>query len=237
MIYRVFGFLVCLLLMGFNHQYIFQKISMEMETRSAADGKATRMKASLYYTSEGKMLTYFSEPYELVIVNNKKGELIVYNPAENTVLQQQNYMLGTETNQLYFFLENKRNDLGLLAMDYTIRNTRMEDGLKITEWSPPINLVKEISKVELVHEKGNPIFMAYHAANGAVLKKMFFYTYTKVSDYISLPAVVTQIDFKSPKDSIVTKTTYSQFKLNQQVADEQLNFVVPSNAKVLTPAK
>lgn len=223
--------------MSFDHQYIFQKISVDMETRSTSGGKATRIRASLYYTSEGKMVTYFREPYELVIVNNKKGELLVYNPAENTVLQQQNYMLGTETNQLFFFLENKRNDLGLLAMDYTIRNTRMEGGLKITEWNPPMNLVREISKVELVHEKGNPIFMAYHAANGAVLKKMYFYNYNKISEYVSLPAVVTQIDFKTPQDSIITKTAYSQFKLNQQVEDERLNFIVPSNAKVLNPSK
>lgn len=220
--------------MAFSDQYIFQKLSLEMETRSASDGKSTRMKASLYYTAEGKMLTYFTEPYEMVIVNNKKGEIIIYNPKDNTVLQQQNYMLGTETNQLYFFLENKRNDLGLTGMGYNIRNTRMEDGLKITEWNPPMNLVKELSKVELVHEKGNPIFMAYHAANGKVVKKMFFYNYTKVSDYITLPAVVTQIDFKTPTDSIVTKTSYTQFRLNQQVAEDKLTFVVPGNAKVLS---
>lgn len=235
MVYRIVIIsLLSLGLMAFGKQYIFQKISMEMETRAASGGKATRVKASLYYTAEGKMITYFSEPQELVIVNNKKGEIIIYNPGDNTVMQQQNYMLGTETNQLYFFLENKRNDLGLSAMDYTIRNTRVEDGLKITEWNPPMNLVKEISKVELVHEKGNPIFMAYHAANGTIIKKMFFYNYTKVSDYISMPAVVTQIDFKTSTDSIVTKTTYSQFKLNQQVVDDKLNFSVPANAKVLT---
>lgn len=220
-------------LMAFSDQYIFQKISMEMETRSASAGKSTRMKASLYYTAEGKMITYFTEPYEMVIVNNKKGEIIIYNPKDNTVLQQQNYMLGTETNQLYFFLENKRNDLGLAAMDYTIRNTRLEDGLKITEWSPPMNLVKELSKVELVHERGNPIFMAYHAADGKVIKKMFFYNYTKVSDYISMPAVVTQIDFKTPSDSIVTKTSYTNFLINQQVSDSKLSFQIPSNAKNL----
>ncbi len=205
-----------------------------METRSASAGKSTRIKASMYYMAEGKMVTYFTEPYELIIINNKKGEIIIYNPKDNTVLQQQNYMLGTETNQLYFFLENKRSDLGLKAMDYTIKNTKIEEGLKITEWSPPMNLVKEISKVELVHEKGNPIFMAYHAANGTIVKKMFFYSYTKISDYISMPATITQIDFKSPSDSIVTKTTYSQFQLNQQVADDKLNFVVPENAKTLS---
>ncbi len=222
-----------LLASAFSRQYIFQKISMLMETRSVTAGKSSRVLANMYYTSEGKMLTYFQAPQEMVIVNNKKGEITIYNPKDNTVMQQQNYMLGTETNQLYFFLENKRNDLGLSAMDYTVRNTKIEDGLKITEWTPPMALIKDISKVELVHEKGNPIFMGYYGVKGVPIKKMYFYNYTKVSDYIVLPAAITQIDFKSSKDSIITKTTYTDFKLNQQVADDKLNFIVPENAKVL----
>lgn len=158
---------------------------------------------------------------------------MIYNPAANTFSQQQNYMLGTETNQLYFFMENKRNDLGLSAMGYTAKNTRFEDGLKITDWLAPMNLASQLSKVELVHEKGNPIFMAYHAANGTVIKKMYFHKYAQISEYISLPSTITQIDFKSPTDSIITKTTYSEFRINQTVSDDKLNFVVPPNAKVL----
>jgi outer membrane lipoprotein-sorting protein len=234
MIIRVFTLvLLILLLTGFSKQYIFQKIAMEMEVRSAAAGNAIKTKASIYYTAEGKMLSYFSEPQEMVIINNKKGEITIYNPISNTVAQQQNYLLGTETNQLFFFLDNKRNDLGLNAMGFTIRNTKIEDGLKITEWNPPMVMLKDVSKVELVHEKGNPIFMGYYAANGGIIKKTFFYNYVKVSDYISLPSVVTQIDFKSTTDSVVTKTTYTKFRLNQQVEDDKLSFEVPKNAKLL----
>lgn len=234
MVYRIIIIsLLSLGLMAFGKQYIFQKVSVEMETRSAMAGKTARMRASIYYTAEGKMVSYYSEPQEMVIVNNKKGEITIYNPADNTVAQQQNYMLGTETSQLYFFMENKKADLGLSAMGYTVSNTRFEDGLKITEWKPPMNLINEISKVELVHEKGNPIFMAYHGAKGNMIKKMFFYNYTPISEYIVIPSTVTQIDFKTATDSVVTKTVYSQFRLNQQVTDDKLNFIVPSNAKVI----
>ncbi len=234
MITRVFTLVLLIILTtGFTRQYIFQKIAMEMEIRSAAAGNAIKTKASIYYTAEGKMLSYFSEPQEMVIINNKKGEITIYNPITNTVAQQQNYLLGTETNQLFFFLDNKRNDLGLNAMGFTIRNTKIEDGLKITEWNPPMVMVKDVSKVELVHEKGNPIFMAYYSANGNIVKKTFFYNYVKVSDYISLPSVVTQIDFKSATDSVVTKTNYTKFRLNQQVENDKLNFEVPKDAKLL----
>lgn len=225
---------ILLVSMAFGYQYIFQKISMDMEMRSVTAGKSARIKANIYYTAEGKMVSYYTEPQEMVIVNNKKGEILIYNPGNNTVIQQQNYTIGTETTQLYYFLENKRNDLGLSAMGYSVRNTRFEDGLKITEWNPPMSIVKEVSKVELVHEKGNPIFMAYHSGSGGILKKIFFYNYTSVSDYITMPTMVTQIEFKTSTDSVITKTTYSQFRLNQNVTDDKLNFVAPPTAKVIS---
>jgi outer membrane lipoprotein-sorting protein len=225
---------IILITSSFAHQRIFEKIAVDMETRSATAGKSTQIKASIFYSSEGKMVSYYTVPQEMVIVNNKKGEIIIYNPLDNTVLQQQNFTMGTETTQLYFFLENKRGDLGLSGMGYTLKATRFEDGLKITSWSPPMQLATQLSKVELVHEKGNPIYMGYLDSKGRVIKKTFFYNYARVSEDISFPSAVTQIDFKTPKDSIVTKTTYSQFHLNQQVSDEKLNYSVPSNAKVIT---
>jgi hypothetical protein len=218
---------------SFN-QRIFEKISLNMETRSATAGKSTLVKASIFYSSEGKMISYFTAPQELIIVNNKKGEITIYNPVNNTVVQQQNFMIGTETTQLYYFLENKRNDLGLSGMGYMLKTTRFEDGLKITNWAPPMELASQLSQVELVHEKGNPIYMGYHNEKGRVIKKTFFYNYTRLSDYISFPNAITQIDFKTPKDSVVTKTIYSEFQLNQQVSDEKLNYSVPSTAKVIT---
>jgi hypothetical protein len=231
-IFILFGTIVVFGISSF--QYIFQKISLEMETRSATSGKAAKVKATVFYSVGGMMVSYFTEPIELVIINNKKGELTIYNPMENTVLQQQNYLLGTETNQLYFFLENKKGDLGLSAMGYTTKSTRFEEGLKITDWMPPMNIAKDISNVELVHEKGNPIFMAYYGADGKALKKIYFYNYNQVSDNIYIPSAITQIDFKTLTDSIVTKTTYSAIRLNQSVEEQKLNFTVPSTAKVLS---
>jgi outer membrane lipoprotein-sorting protein len=230
----ILHWIVIILIFSSFHQRIFEKISLNMETRSATAGKSTQVKATLFYSSEGKMVSYFTAPQEMIIVNNKNGEIIIYNPLNNTVIQQQNFMMSTETSQLYFFLENKRNDLGLSGMGYTLKATRFEDGLKITNWSPPMELAAQVSSVELVHEKGNPIYMGYHDRKGKIIKKIFFYNYTRVSEYITFPNAITQIDFKTPKDSVITKTAYSEFHLNQQVNDEKLNYSVPSTAKVIT---
>ncbi|MFM7850689.1 MAG: LolA family protein, partial [Flammeovirgaceae bacterium] len=221
-----------LCLISFTSQHIFQKISMDMETKTAIKGMSGRIVSNIYYSSDGKMVSYYSEPEPLIVINNRKGDITMYNIRDNAVSSQQNYIFSTETNQLYYFLDNKKADLGLSSIGYTIKETKFEDGLKVTIWIPPVNLAGEISKVEMVHEKSNPIYMAYYGKNNNPLKKIYFYNYKKLNDYITLPNTVTQINFVTSSDSVIMKTTYSNFKLNQEVDETKLNFVVPANARI-----
>jgi hypothetical protein len=218
---------------AFCHQYIFEKISMDMETKTVVKGKAAKITASIYYTMEGKMTSYYNEPVPLVVTNTRKGEITIYNIRNNTVSHQENYIFSTETNQLYYFLDNKKTDLGLISLGYSIVETKFEDGLKITRWKPPVSLQSEISLVELVHEKANPIYIAYFNKKNLPLKKIYFYNYMQLSGTINLPRVVTQINFSTEKDSSVMKTTYSNFKLNQAVENDKLDFKIPPDAKVI----
>lgn len=204
-----------------------------METKTAVKGKAGKVVASVYYSSDGEMVSYYSEPEPIVVMNNRKGDISMYNSRTNSLSRQQNYVFSTETNQLYFFLDNKKSDLGLISIGYTILDTKFENGLKITRWSPPLNLRSEISTVELVHNKSNPVFLAYYDKKNNPLKKIYFYNYSRLSEYITLPGIVTQINFNSSTDSVVMKTSYSNFKLNQEVDDSKLKFIIPVDAKIL----
>ncbi|MCX8491871.1 MAG: hypothetical protein ORN54_12470 [Cyclobacteriaceae bacterium] len=234
MFYKVmFGFITVVVFGSFTNQYIFQKVSMDMVTKTAVKGMAAKITGSIYYSSEGKMVSYYNEPEPMVVINNRKGDITMYNFRGNTVTQQQNYVFSTETNQLYYFLDNKKADLGLIALGYAVHETRFKDGLKITVWTPPLNLRKEISSVELVHEKANPIYIAYFGQKNVPLKKIYFYNYSQISEYITLPGAVTQINFTTKNDSTIMKTTYTNVKLNQEVDDKKMDFSVPSNAKTL----
>ncbi|MBS1505717.1 MAG: hypothetical protein JSS79_03630 [Bacteroidetes bacterium] len=212
-------------------QYVYQKVSMDMLTRSTRKGQLTTLKATVFYTSEGKMACHYVEPKEILVVNNSKGEFLVYDFINNSVAQKQNYLMSTETNQLFYFLESNRNDLGLSKMGFTLKETKFEGNLKITVWSPPLQLAKDISKVEVAHEKNNPVFLGYFDKKGKAINKVYFYNYQLVGA-TNFPAAVTQINYVTAKDSVISKTVYSNFKLDQDVNDQYLNFKIPANARV-----
>jgi len=92
--------------------------------------------------------------------------------------------------------------------------------------------MSQIQKVELVHERQNPIYLAYVEATGKVVKKVYFYDYIQVGD-IEFPTSITQIDYMASNDSIVTKTTYSDIKVDNQMKTDYLDFEIPRNARVI----
>jgi outer membrane lipoprotein-sorting protein len=214
------------------YQFLIERVSFDIHTRTAASGISNSVKGSIFYNMEGKMLTRYYEPEEIVIINNRKGDLQVYNAKLNQLFQQQNYLYSTESNELYYFLENNKTDIGLKALGFSLHHTKFDDGLKITTWAPPMQLLNEISHVELVHEKANPIFIGYFSKDNKPLKKVYFYNYTQVGQ-LSIPSAITKITFKSPIDSVITKSTYTNFKLNKEVKEADFNFEIPADAKII----
>ncbi len=202
-----------------------------MLTRSTQKGMLSTLKGSVYYTSEGKMACHYSEPQEILVTNNSKGEFMIYDFQKNTVAQKQNYMMSTETNQLFYFLEANRGDLGLSKMGFTLKETKFQEGLKITVWSPPMQLANSILKVEVAHNKSNPVFLGYFDKKGKAINKVYFYKYQMVAG-LHFPTAVTQISYVTEKDSVISKTVYSNFKSDEKVDDQYLNFKIPGNAKV-----
>lgn len=213
-------------------QFVYSKISMQMVTRVAQGGSMRTMKATLFFTADGKMASHYSEPEPALVTNNAKGEILIYDFTRNTVTRKQNYLFNTESNQLFYFLEKSRADLGLAAMGFRLAETKFTEGLKVTVWSPPMQLAKSISRVELAHDKGNPVFLGYFDVAGKAISKTYFYQYQQVAG-IQFPAAVSQINRITDTDSIVSKTQYSHFKVDRDVDDTYLRFQIPSDAAVI----
>jgi outer membrane lipoprotein-sorting protein len=216
---------------GFSYFYNVQKISVRMVTRTAQKGQTGTIMADVYYLASGKMVTHFFDPKEYFVINNAKGEMSVYDPKKNTAMQQQNIMYSTETSQLYFFLQNKKSDLGLKSMGFSVTDTRFEQDLMITHWSPPLQAAKLLREVELVHKGPNPIYMKYVDKEGKNAKKIYYYNYTTLNG-VDFPMAITQIDFVA-SDSIITKTTYSDIKVNEAAEHPLFNYSIPANARTL----
>jgi len=210
-----------------------KKMSVTMLARSVRDGKIAIMKADLYYQlAGGKMVSHYTKPFDQYILNTSEGEVSVYDPAKNTVMQQVNYLYSTETTQFYYFLSNQKTDLGLRAMGFTNKNVKFEKNLMISTWIAPPRLAKEVSSVELVHEGTNPIYTKYVGGKGQTIKKIYYYNYQNISG-LDFPLTVTQIDYFSAKDSAVSKTSYSDIKVNEAVSRKLSDFTIPTNAKAI----
>lgn len=215
-----------------NAQYnSFKKLGLDMESKTASNGYTSTTQASIYYANDGSMVSYYKIPKEYIVLNNAKGEIKIYDPEKNTVLQQQNYLYSTETSQFYFFLNNKKSDLGLAQMGFVQNNLKFEEDYMISEWLPPAQMAKMISRVELVHEKGQPIYIAYYDKDNKISNKSYYYNYQQLNPTLDFPATVTKIVYSSPTDSTVTKTSYLNIKLDSEVKDQLLNYSIPNDAK------
>lgn len=206
-------------------------ISAKLNTRTVRAGKVVVLNGEIFYKiAGGKMISHYTEPFEQYIFNTSKGELKIYDPKKNTINQQVNFQLGTETTQFYYFFNKYKEDMGLRKMGFVNKVTKFEDKLLITTWQAPPKVEKDIKQVELVHKNGNPIYTKYIDGQNKVIKKIYYADYQKIGNS-DFPLTITQIDYISVKDSVIMKTKYSDIKINENVDPKLANYTIPSNAK------
>lgn len=206
------------------------KISLKMESKSLVKGKLFKFQSEIYYLyKEGKMITRYIYPKEYFYITNKLGEAKIYYPDKNEVLLKTDKLFTTENNVLYLFLNNKTHDMGLMDLKFKVKDTRFEDGLTITTWLPPAELLSRVTKVELVHENYQPIYSAYYK-DKKIIQKIFYYEYI-IMDQFSIPQKITQIDYTSSGDSTVNKLTISDIKLGLKANSQYFNYSIPADAK------
>lgn len=221
-------------LTSFLPQQQIERMSMQVVSKSLKKGQSVTTEAMVYYTSEngGHMTTKTLKPFLSYMMINSKGELKIYDPKANTILIKPNSGISSQSSFMYFILNGNAGDMGLKAAGFSIGDTRFENGMVITTWLPPAVLVGAMGKVELVHEKYLPVYMAYFDSKNEPLLKVYYSNYTKVKD-VSFPQSVTEFRFTSPLDSTIEKKVYSNIKTNEAVDESQLNFKIPSNARSL----
>lgn len=217
------------LLYGFSPKQEFSRISMHMLTKKVVDGKLVMMHGDIYYKNDGRMVTRFVTPAELIAINNSKGDVVVYNPKLNEVSKQYNYQFSTETSIQYYFLKDDKKELGLTSLGFTRQSSRYENDLLITQWLAPMQLAKYFSKAELAYQKGVPVFLKFMDAREQPVKKTYFYNFTLVGK-TQFPQSIVQISYLG-KDSTVEKTSYSNVLINAQAQSPYFDFVIPPDAK------
>ena len=210
----------------------FEWVSFEMTQRTNKEGKTSEIRSLVYFDNQNQMTIRQLYPMEIYVKNNSDGELIIYNPKTNEVFQMMNYMLSSQQNQFYFFLQGKTDDMGLVDMGFTLNGSRLEDGLLISNYAVPPEVKKYFDHIEIVHDGQKPIFIGYINKKGEYLKKVFYYDYIVDLD-ILFPGSITEINYIGKHDSIITKTSFSEFKVDDWDHKEMVEFTVPDDAKLI----
>ena len=207
------------------------RLSATVTTRQVQQGKSVTIRGEVFYQRNGDMLTHFTFPREVIILANKLGETSLYDPSRNSVMYYQNKAFSTQTSQLAFFLNGTTSDMGLIQLGYVQAKTSNTGKLLVTEWQLKTPDKKAaVQRVKIVYSGANPIYMHYTDGGGTVIRKVFFYGYQFI-DNRPFPATTTEIVYQD-RDSTVSKTAYTDIRLNTVANSPYFEYKIPANAKI-----
>lgn len=200
-------------------------------SRQVQAGKSITIKGNVYYQRNGNMVTHFTYPKQYFVIANKTGEVKMYDPSHNSVLLYQNFLLSTQSSQFYYFFSGKSSDMGLSDVGYVQEKITPEKGLLISLWKLKVPDKKAlIQRVKLVYQGQNPVYMHYEDVTGKIIRKVFYSNYSLIEN-TSFPSTTTEIVYDEA-DSTVSRTSFSEFKFNQNASSQYFDFQIPANAKI-----
>jgi outer membrane lipoprotein-sorting protein len=218
-------------------QQKLDKISLDLISKTLYQGKSVSLKSEVFYKSVGAtMVTHFTSPKEKIVITNGNGEYKEYDFKNNTVTLLQGIDLSSKNSLFYSFLSGSIGDMGLKSLGYKLANTKVEQKMVITTWVPEGENSVKTKKAEIVHENYLPIYLAFYDINDKPMHKSFYSNFQQVGS-VKMPFTITEFEYLSPTDSVITKRIYSNLKTNALVDDNYLNYKVPTNAKVIRPAE
>lgn len=225
------GFVLMTIGSSFIERGGIEKISTTVVSRQVQKGKSITLKSDLYYQSNGVLVSHYIFPKEYILITNKLGETKLYDPADNTVYQSQAAMYSSQTSQISYFLSGRSSDMGLTQIGYVPEKTYQESNLLVTLWKLKTpNKKTLIQQLKTVYYKQSPVYVDYRDKNDHIIRKVYYYNYQQVGD-LRLPATTTEIVYAN-NDSTITKTSYSDFRINEQASGAYFDFTIPRGAKV-----
>ena len=124
--------------------------------------------------------------------------------------------------------------MGLTSLGYALSGSSTdEDGYLKRVYTT--RKKEAVPRVEVVLKDFLPVYVAYMDHSGNVVSKTYLSGYDLASRFV-FPSRVTAIDYLKDRDSSVTRTLYSNIKLNSD--ESGFSFVLPDDAiSVANPLK
>lgn len=227
---KIYSVLLLLLLGSYSPQSSVRYLSVDVSARTLVKGISTTFNSEIHYREDGRMVSVFENPEDMVLVTNNEGEYQLYYPKKNEVSSKQDESLNTRINFFSHFVNGRTDDMGLRDMFFILKDATMEDGFLVNTYVPKEVNMGPIQSIELVSQEMKPVYLGYITYDDRTVRKVFFSDYKDYGQFF-LPHSTTEINFFSETDSTVTQTRYSNIRLNQEANMELVNFVVPETAK------
>jgi|GEM_PF-245852 len=210
-----------------------RRLSVSSLEETLHNGKVIKSTSDLYYDlSTGKIVAINRIPQEFVYISDPEGKAQIYYPAKNEVLSTTNLLFSSRNNNLWFFLNNQGFDLGLQVMGFKVVQVKQEDSFTVTTWQAPLRYLKDVDKVDLVHENHQPVYLEYRNTRGAISQKIYYSDFVRAGD-ASIPTRVTEILYKNAKDSTIRRSTYTNILYGDKADTRGFDFRIPPDAKPL----
>jgi hypothetical protein len=224
----------CVALLSFKQSSESTKsVSLEFTSKILEKGKYVSVQGELYYDIVAKkMTTRITKPVENITIVKVNGEMKIYDPKENTILDNTSTVNSTETSYFHRFFNNEASDMGLQKLGYLIQSTKIDEGLLVTTWAPKPGTANPLKSIELAHQKSKIVYMGLISHKNKYVGKIYFSKYFTVGS-ISLPGSITEFGYTEKGDSIINKKNYFNGKINNQVNLNYLNYQIPENARVI----
>jgi hypothetical protein len=211
-----------------------RRLSVSSLEETLHNGKVIKSSSDLYYDlSTGKIVAVNRIPEEFIYISDPEGKAQIYYPAKNQVLNSQNLLFSSRNNNLWFFLNDQGFDLGLQGMGFKVVQVRQEDSFTVTTWQAPLRYLKDVDKVDLVHENHLPVYLEYRNTKGTISQKIYYSDFVRAGE-ASIPTRVTEILFKNPQDSTIRRSTYTNIQWGDKADKRGFDYRIPPDA---TPLK
>ncbi len=209
-----------------------KRICIHMKSQTLQDGRILITEADQYFSfPEGNIISYFQRPEEYVFISNPLGEAKIYRPAQNNVILQSRELFTTKNNSLYFFLTNQIYDLGFKNLGLQVFDSEEDGQILITHWQAPPRMLKQVDKIELVHENMLPIYSSYTNTKGEITLKVYFEDFVLIEDS-QIPKRITEIVYLPQGDSLIKRTDYSDIRSGTDCNVDKFNFIIPEDATI-----
>lgn len=231
---RISVFSLCLLLGA--SAFCQKRISADVQIKQMKNHRVVTVEKTIYYQRDGKFVAHFTKPEEYISITNSLGETKVYMPRVNEVMTMNDKTYSSKNELLHTFLSNSYSDLGLGELGFRVRSQKKAGNKIVKTYTTTNAAFKDVSKVEIAFQNQMPVYCAYFDKKQNVKRKIFYSSYQRCGAF-SFPARITEIDYNTPKDSVLSRQIYSNIQIDNFRGKTYFDFKIPSNAKKVSPFK